>query len=404
MHACILGAGIVGLATAYELQRKGWRITLIDAQTQAGMGASAGNGAQLSYAYVQPLADPAIYGQLPKLFCATDSPLKFRLKLDPHQWQWGLSFLAACNAQRSHRTTAELLTLAASSRAGYDSMLANTGIACDFAQAGKLVLLPDTAAMQSAQQQIDLQASLGAPAQSLLDADAAIAHEPALAGYRHQFAGAVYTASECVADCLSVCQGLVTHLQAGGAQWLPATQVRALLAEGGRIKAVRTSQGDIEADLFVSALGWQTPALVAPLGIRLPIYPLKGYSITVPVAAGSTAPSVSVTDSKRKVVFARLGDRVRVAGMVELVGNDTRLDPSRIDSLRHSTRAVFPGLAFADGDDLQPWTGMRPATPTGLPITERAAGHPNLWINSGHGALGFTLAFGSALRIVQSLE
>lgn len=394
----------MGLATAYGLQRAGWRVTLIDANAQAGMGTSAGNGAQLSYAYVQPLADAAIFKQLPKLLFAADSPLKFRLRCDPRQWAWGLSFLGACNAPRSELSTSQLLTLAAISRSGFDEMLAQTAIDCDFAQAGKLVLLPTQQALDGAQRQVDLQARLGAPAQRLLDASQAVALEPALAHYAAQFAGAVYTESECVADCLAVCQGLQTYLERKGMQWLGETQATAFMAEGDRIRAVRTQHGEVEADLFISTLGWQGAKLLAPLDIHLPIYPLKGYSITVPAEQGSAAPHVSITDSSRKVVFARLGERLRVAGMVELVGDDLRIEPARIASLLASTQAVFPQLPLPAAEEAQPWVGMRPATPTGVPITEQAKGLRNLWVNAGHGALGFTLAFGSAHRLVEAVQ
>ena len=404
MHACIVGAGIVGLATAYELQRAGWRVTLVESHAEAGMGTSAGNGAQLSYAYVQPLADAAIFKQLPKLLFAADSPLKFRLRCDPRQWAWGLSFFGACNAPRSELSTTQWLTLAAISRSGFDEMLAATALDCDFSQAGKLVLLPTQQALDGAQRQVDLQARLGAPAQRLLTANEAVALEPALAHYAAQFAGAVYTESECVADCLTVCQGLKAYLQRNGMQWLGASEASAFLAEGGRIRAVRTSQGEIEADLFVSTAGWQGAKLLAPLGIHLPIYPLKGYSITVPAAPGSAAPHISITDSTRKVVFARLGERLRVAGMVELVGDDLRIDPARIASLLASTQAVFPQLPLPAAEDAQPWVGMRPATPTGVPITEQTKAYGNLWVNAGHGALGFTLAFGSAHRLVNAVQ
>lgn len=404
MHACIVGAGIVGLATAYELQRAGWRVTLVESHAEAGMGTSAGNGAQLSYAYVQPLADASIFKQLPKLLWASDSPLKFKLQCDPRQWAWGMSFLGACNAPRSELSTAELLSLAATSRSGFEAMRQATALDCDFAQAGKLVLLPTALALAAAQRQIDLQARLGAPAQRILNAAQAVELEPALAHYASQFAGAVYTESECVADCLAVCQALKTHLERNGMQWLGSQAATQFIAERGRIRAVRTAQGEVQADLFVSTLGWQGAKLLAPLGIHLPIYPLKGYSITVPAAPSSAAPHISITDSSRKVVFARLGERLRVAGMVELVGADLRIDPARIASLLASTQAVFPQLQLPAAEQAHPWVGMRPATPTGVPITEQTKAYRNLWVNAGHGALGFTLAFGSAHRLVEAVQ
>ncbi|RMX06551.1 FAD-dependent oxidoreductase [Corticibacter populi] len=405
MHACILGSGIIGLATAYELHQRGCSVTVIDARPGPGEGASAGNGAQLSYSYVQPLADPAIWKQLPKLFLEPDSPLKFRLQADPRQWRWGLEFLAACNAGRSHATTRALLELAAHSRAGYDAMLAATGMSCDFAQPGKLVLYLSEAGVAGARQQVALQAQMGGSPQSVLGRDETLAIEPALTAYGPRIAGAVHTPSECVADCHLVCTGLAAWLAERGVRFLYGTEVQGIVSAGGRARAVRTSAGEIEADQFVVSLGWQSPQLLRPLGEHLPVYPLKGYSITLDVAEApdAAAPRVSITDTSRKVVFARVGQRLRVAGMVELVGPDTRLDPTKIASLRNSTRAVFPSLQNTLTGDCAAWTGMRPATPTGLPITRAAQGTGNLWINTGHGALGFTLAFGSAAQLADAI-
>lgn len=179
------------------------------------------------------------------------------------------------------------------------------------------------------------------------------------------------------------------------------TQIHSLRREGDRIVALQTSQGDIVADHFMVALGVDSVALCKPLGVDLPIYPLKGYSITVDVAAtGHKAPTVSITDSARKVVFARIGQRLRVAGMVELVGHDLRIPQDKIKSLCASTEAVFPGCS--DYAEVQPWAGLRPATPTAVPIA-KSAGACNLWINTGHGALGFTLAFGTAAQLAYEI-
>jgi D-amino-acid dehydrogenase len=401
MHVCVLGAGIVGLATAWQLNRQGFAVTVID-RAAPGTGASGGNGAQLSYSYVQPLADPSIWKQLPKLLFSPASPLKLRPQLDPLQWRWALAFLAACNARTSRDTTTRLLALAAESRGAFEDMLADVTPECDFSTTGKLVLYASDTALEGARRQLELQRAMGSE-QRLVTPDECIAIEPALAGYRTRMAGAVHTPSECAADCLKVCIELERALRARGVRFMLDTEVHGFDVRSGRVAAVQTGAGDVEADAFVMALGAASHRLGRRLGAYLPVYPLKGYSITVDVdPAPGAAPRVSVTDSARKVVFARIGSRLRVAGMAELVGHDARIPATRIETLAEATRAVFPQAGRLDG--LHPWTGMRPATPTGVPIIGRLAGAPpNMMFNTGHGALGFTLAFGSARRIADSL-
>lgn len=404
MHVTVLGAGIVGLAAAWELRQRGHAVTVID-RAAPGHGASGGNGAQLSYSYVQPLADPSIWRQLPRLLLSPNSPLKLRPQLDPHQWRWGLAFLAACNAATSRDTTAQLLALAQQSRAGFEAMQVELQPDCDFSATGKLVIYRSPAALDGAARQLDLQRELGCAPQRIVSAEECIALEPALAALRGAIAGAVYTASECAADCLKLCDALVEGLRARGVSFVLGEAVDGFALRGQRISAVTTARGAIDGDAFVLALGAASPALVRRLGIALPVYPLKGYSITLDVAAATgAAPTVSVTDAAHKVVFARLGNRLRAAGMAELVGHDASIPAARIDTLLAATRAVFPQIG-TDVGDAHPWTGMRPATPTGLPILGRRPGAPdNLLFDTGHGALGFTLAFGSAARIADALE
>lgn len=401
MHVCVLGAGIVGLATAWQLERQGHQVTVID-RAAPGSGASGGNGAQLSYSYVQPLADPSIWRQLPKLLLSSSSPLKLRPQLDPLQWRWGMEFLAACNARTSRETTARLLELASSSRIEFEAMRAELSPDCDFSATGKLVLYASTASLESARAQLELQRTMGSE-QRLVTPEECIAIEPALAGYRDRMAGAVYTPSECAADCLKVCTELAKALAERGVRFISGTEVSSFVRSASRVAAVRTGNGDVEADTFVMALGSASHKLGRALGAYLPVYPLKGYSITVEVdAAPGAAPRVNVTDSARKVVFARIGSRLRVAGMAELVGHDASIPATRIETLAAATRALFPHASRLE--ELHPWTGMRPATPKGLPIIGRLDGAPsNMLFNTGHGALGFTLAFGSALRVAQAL-
>lgn len=401
MRVCVLGAGIVGLATAWELRRAGHEVQVVERATP-GHGASGGNGAQLSYSYVAPLAEPGIWKQLPRLLLAPDSPLKLRPRLEPLQWLWGLRFLAACNAGTARDTTARLLALAAESRAAFERMQAELQPDCNYTTTGKLVLYPDQASLQEARRQLELQRELGSEQQLLSAAECADV-EPALDSYQERIAGGVFTPSECAADCYKLCQALVHGLEARGTRLHTGTKASGFVLRQGRAVALRTTAGEIEADAFVVALGTASHAFGRHLGVYLPVYPLKGYSITVPVDEAGAAPRISVTDAARKTVFARLGSRLRVAGMAELVGEDLRIPPARIETLVQATRAVFPRASSAF-ESVAPWAGLRPATPTGRPIVGPLAPAPaNVLFNTGHGALGFTLAFGSATRIVAQL-
>lgn len=405
MRICILGAGIVGLATAWELSRAGHRVCLID-RLQPGQGTSSGNGGQLSYAYVAPLAEPGIWAQLPQLLLASDSPLKLRLSLDVQQWLWGLRFLAACRAGSAARTTAQLLALAAHSRSAFEQMRAQLNPDCDFAANGKLVLYRSPASLHQAEQQLGLQAQLGGPLQKLVSAEDCVAIEPALHGQQQHLAGGIHTPSECVVDSLKLCHALAQALQDAGVPIHGGCEVQSLEQRQGRIVAVHTGTERFEADAFVVALGSHSTGLARQLGVRLPVYPLKGYSITLAPPPNARTPKVSITDAARKTVFAPLGQRLRVAGMAELVGHDMAIPPARVRTLLDNTQALFPQCL--DGDDSpapnQAWAGLRPATPTGLPVVGRRHGAPeNLWFNTGHGALGLTLAFGTARQLVEQM-
>lgn len=402
-HVVVIGAGIIGLSTAWQLQRDGWQVTVIDRE-RPGAGASGGNGAQLSYSYVQPLADPSIWRQLPKLLLSKDSPLKFRLQMDPHQWTWGMRFLAACRGSVSRHTTAQLLRLAAESRQGFEDMLVQEQLLCDHNSTGKLVLYPDQASFDSARRQLDLQRAMGGQMQEALTAEQCVAVEPALADYAPKVTGGIHTPSECAADCLKVCEGLHQRLQARGVRFELGVTVNGLERRGQAIATARTDRGEMAADAFVLAAGTASARLARPLGIDAPVYPLKGYSITLPLIDNNAgAPRVSVTDIARKVVFARLGERLRVAGMAELVGENRIVAQDRITSLLNTTREVFPQVATHS--EVAPWAGLRPATPTGLPLIGTVPGGPrNLLLNTGHGALGFTLAMGSAARLARLLR
>ncbi len=265
-----------------------------------------------------------------------------------------------------------------------------------------MVLFRTEASFAAARQQMLLQKQFGGQAQLAVSASEACAIEPALAHQQKDFAGAIYTDSECAADCKLVCEALAQILTARGAALRWGQAFKQWVPKGDRLAAVQLDQGEeVSADAFVLCTGHTAPGLAAPLGVRLPVYPLKGYSITVATDGTGLAPKVNITDSARKIVFARLGQRLRAAGMVELVGQDASVQSRQIQTLQQATQALFPECSRYT--DIQPWAGMRPATPTGLPIIGHQGGPRNLFINAGQGALGFTLAFGSAVQLANAL-
>ncbi|TCH96689.1 D-amino acid dehydrogenase [Roseococcus sp. SYP-B2431] len=403
MRVLILGAGVTGLAAAYVLAREGHAVTVLDAEPEVARGASHANGGQLSYSYVAPLAGPGVIGKVPGWLLDPDGPLRFRPRMDPGQWAWLLGFLRACNAATSERTTRRLLRLAYLSRDLTRELAARREFAFDFAPAGKLVLLPDAAAVEGARRQVALQAEWGSE-QRVLGRDDCLALEPALAGIAHRIAGGVHTASEDAGDCRLFCEGIAAVLASSNhaVDFRLGTRVHQIIRAEGRVRGVRTGAGVIEADAVVVALGTGARALLRPLGLRLPVAPLKGYSLTLPITREEAAPRISVTDSAAKVVYARLGGRLRVAGMADLVGEDRGFDERRLSTLLRQAREAFPEAA--DWTELNPWTGLRPVTPTGLPLLGRVPGTEGLFLNLGQGGLGFTLAMGSAAVVAAAIE
>ncbi len=393
--AIIIGAGVVGCSTALALAEKGWEVSMVDGQAGPGLGTSHANGAQLSYSYVEPLATPATLGKIPSLLFSSSSPLSLRLRADVHQWTWLARFLLACNDDRVKETTRSLLELARLSRDTMDGWLEQNGWDCEYAMPGKLVVYPTQEALEGARRQVDFQASLGCK-QEILPAAQCVAIEPALAGYAPSFAGGVWTADECVIDPLLLTRAMTAKLFAQGHSGHFNRPVQSLLVKDGRVCGVNTPQGEMLADAVVICSGVHANQLIAGLSPRLPVYPIKGYSVTLDMVNGAAAPKVSITDAKRKLVFARLGNRVRVAGRAEVVGYETTIAPRAIEELLQGMRAVFPAAQWTP--DIQPWAGLRPSTPTGLPIYGPMK-TPGLFVNAGHGALGLTLAAGSAQRL-----
>lgn len=403
MKICVVGAGVVGLTTAYFLARSGHAVTIVERNGSPAQETSYANGGQLSYSYVAPLAAPSIFPSLPKYLLDPKSPLAFRLRADPRQWRWLLEFIRACGSNTFTRHTAELSLLAAFSRTTMHELLQSEPLDFDFNQYGKLVIHRDRKSFEGAVALAAYQRDLGAD-QVVADAEKCMALEPALEGLRGQFVGGIFTPSEEAGDCHKFCVALETILREKyGVTTLYHHGAGSLRSEGKVIKALSTPHGDVEADRFVIAAGLASRALVRPIGLSLPLCGLKGYSLTVTLSDDPQlqAPKISVTDSQKKIVYARLGRSLRIAAMVDIGAKDSSVDPVRISTLKHQVQATFPELVGVE--TALSWAGERPATAHGKPIVGRTP-YRNLFLNVGHGALGFTLAAGCGKLLADSVN
>jgi len=391
----VIGGGVVGLSSAWWLLEAGFSVTLLERAPTVGSAASARNGGQLSYRYVAPLADAGIPFKALQWLFDKNGPLRFRPEADARQWRWLASFLRHCSAGIHRRTTGQLLQLGALSKQAMAQLETHIG-PDDFCwrDAGKLVVYRSAATFSAAA----ARPHTGA----VLTAAECVAREPALAAAHGVLAGGIYNSGEAVADCFAFCQALAARLRAHPRfRGIVQADAQALLSARGRITGIRTATGVLHADAYVLAAGIQSRTLAQTAGIYLPLYPLKGYSLSAPIRAGDTAPNISVTDFERKVLYARIGSQLRVAAMVDLVGEDTRLDAKRLATLTRQVRETMPHAA--DYEHVEPWAGLRPATPSSAPIVGPTA-FDNLWLNVGHGPLGFTFACGTASLLADLMQ
>jgi D-amino-acid dehydrogenase len=382
----VIGGGVVGLTSAWWLLEAGYRVTLLERAPGVGTGTSYSNGGQLSYRYVSPLADAGVPLKALKWLFQEHGPLRFRPQFDAHQWRWLAAFLANCRADLNRKTTNKLLQLGELSRRAMASLEPVVPLdAFEWRDAGKLVVYRTRAAFDAATAKSD--------AGEVWNAAECVAREPALAAMEDKLAGGIYNGGEAVADCYAFCVALAERIAAHPRfSGFVHGEAQRFVVSGGRIAGVQTSAGLLSADAYVLAAGMQSRMLGESAGLSLPIYPLKGYSLTAPIRQDDVAPEISVTDFERKVLYARIGDKLRVAAMVDMVGEDVSLNPKRLDSLTRQVKETMPRAA--DYTQITPWAGLRP-TPNSAPIIG-ATPYSNLWLNVGHGPLGFTFACGTA--------
>ncbi len=390
----VVGAGVVGAATAWRLCKAGHEVTLVDRHDGPCGGASQRNGAQLSYSYCDALASPGLLARMPAILMGCDPAFRVRLQADPGFLLWSLRFVLNATPAAFRRNTAALLTLAAVTETLMPELLAEFPVAFDHVVAGKLVLCRDAASLESARAVVAMKRALGIEV-AVIDRAEAERVEPALTGYADAFVGAIHSPRDAVGSPPKFCAGLIDGLMARhGLRTRYRAEATQLMRRGSRVTGVAFRSGETEAcDGIVLATGQDT-TLSGGLRALGAIWPVQGYSLTARATSGSMR--VSVTDPSRRLVFARLGGEVRVAGIADIGRRGFSFDQARYESLKRTATAAFP-----DGFDLtgaEGWSGARPCTPSSRPVIGRGR-VSGLYLNLGHGTLGWTLCLGAAERL-----
>jgi D-amino-acid dehydrogenase len=400
MRVFVLGAGVIGTTAAWYLAEAGHEVTVFDREAQAAAETSFANGGQISVSHAEPWANPSAPFKVMKWLFKEDAPLLFRLRADARQWAWGLRFMVECLPSHTRRNIIQIVRLGLYSRESLKALRRDTGIEYDHLERGILHFYTNRQAYDAALEPAKLMCEYGCE-RRVRTPEECIAIEPALASTRDVLAGGTYTAADESGDAHLFTVRLAALAAARGVTFLYGHRVESLEHTSAAVTrmCVTDQEGrlrQMEADAYVVALGSYSPLMLRPLGISIPVYPVKGYSVTLPIADPARAPCVSLTDDEYKLVMSRLGERMRVAGTAELNGYDTELNQKRCRALLRRFDGLFPGAT--DTSRPQFWTGLRPATPGNVPIIGRTK-YSNLYLDTGHGTLGWTHACGSGRAI-----
>ncbi|MCP1913640.1 MULTISPECIES: D-amino acid dehydrogenase [Bradyrhizobium] len=400
MKVLVLGSGVIGVTSAYYLARAGHEVTVIDRRPKPALETSFANAGEVSPGYSSPWAGPGVPVKAVKWLLMKHGPLVIRPKLDPVMWLWLLKMLRNCTTARYAVNKSRMIPIAEYSRDCLQALRSEIGIRYDERARGTLQLFREQAQLDHTGDDIAVLKQYGVPFE-VLGREGCIAAEPALAGVKEKFAGGLRLPHDETGDCHMFTQALALEAEKLGVRFNFNVGIDGLNADATRITGVATSAGMMTADAYVLALGSYSPILLRPLGISLPVYPVKGYSITVPIRDASGAPESTVMDESYKVAITRLGDRIRVGGTAEISGYSTKLYAARRATLDHSLTDLFPR-----GGDLPRatfWCGLRPMTPDGPPVIG-ATRFANLHLNTGHGTLGWTMACGSGRVLADMLS
>ena len=398
MRVLVLGSGVIGTSVAYYLARAGHEVQVVDRQPGPALETSYANAGEVSPGYSAPWAGPGVPVKAVKWMLMQHSPLVIKPVLDPAMWLWGLAMLRNCTAARYRVNKGRMVRMAEYSRDCLQQLRADIGIEYDERTQGTLQLFRTQKQLDGTAKDIEILKDYGVPYQ-LLDRTGYLEHEPALADVQHKFVGALRLPGDETGDCFKFTNTLADKAKELGVDFHFGVDIKGLERSGDAITGVRTGNGTLTADRYVLALGSYSTPMLKPIGIRIPVYPVKGFSITVPITDASKAPESTIMDESYKVAVTRLGDRIRVGGTAQLSGYDLRLDESRRKTLDFVVNDLFP-----KGGDLSRaefWTGLRPMTPDGTPIVGGTR-YDNLFLSTGHGTLGWTMAAGTG-RVMADL-
>jgi D-amino-acid dehydrogenase len=398
LKVLVLGGGVIGVATAYYLVEAGHEVVLLDRQAGPALETSFANAGEVSPGYSSPWAAPGIPLKALKWLFMRHRPLFIWPKPDPGMIRWGLSMLRNCTSVAYERNKSRMVPIAEYSRDLLGVLRSKAGIAYDERCQGTLQLFRSQKMLDGTGKDVAILEKLGVPYE-LLDPAGCIRVEPALGLVREKIAGGLRLLGDETGDCFKFTNALAALCRQLGVEFRYGVRIDHFLAEGGRIVGVDTNKGTITSDAYVVALGSYSPLLLRPIGINVPVFPVKGYSLTVPITDPAGAPESTVMDETHKVAITRLGDRIRVGGMAELDGYNTKLRPSRRATLEHVVTDLYP--RGGDVATASFWCGLRPMTPDGPPVIGRAK-YDNLWLNTGHGTLGWTMSCGSG-RVLADL-
>jgi D-amino-acid dehydrogenase len=393
----VLGAGVIGVTTAYYLAQDGHEVTVLDRQPGAGLEASFANAGNVCPGYATPWAAPGMRSKALRWMLKQHAPLKLNFRADPALLAWMGRWLRECAPERFRVNKARMQHLSYYSLRCLQGLRREIGLDYDRASEGILQLLRTGAEVDAVANHLPVLQAAGIP-HRLVDARGCVTLEPALEYARVPFAGGLHLPGDETGDCYQFTQALAEHASARGVRFRFETSVEELRTEGDRVVGAGTADGVINADRYVVALGHESVRLLAPRSIRLPIQPVKGYSVTLPITAFDHAPRASVMDEQSKVAITRLGNRIRAAGTAELGATDLATPPERFETLLDTLRSLFPEAADESRADF--WAGMRPMTPDGPPVLG-ATPFTNLFLNVGHGSQGWSMACGSARVVAQ---
>ncbi|KXV32314.1 amino acid dehydrogenase [Gluconobacter thailandicus] len=400
MKIIVMGAGVIGVTTAWYLAQEGHEVEVIDRQPGVGLETSFANAGQVSPGYSTPWAMPGLPFKVAKWMTSKHSPLVVRPRFDTAMFRFMGELLANCSEKAYDINKSRMLRIAEYARDKIDALREETGITYDGDQKGLIQLFRTDAQVEHAAEDMRLLAESGIDHQ-LLNVDEIIAHEPGLAHARHRLRGGLRLPGDQTGDAHLFTRRLAAMAEQKGVKFRLGTNIEAIEATNDSILSIRTSAGRLKADAYVLALGSYSPRLMKPLELRLPIYPVKGYSLTMPITDESRAPVSTVNDETYKVAITRLGDRIRIGGTAELTGFSLRLSPDRRETLELSFNEMYGG---GDLSAARYWTGLRPCTPDGTPIVGPSPRYENLWLNTGHGTLGWTMAAGSGQIVADQIS